>query len=303
MKDLVIIGSGPAGMAAGIYARRGGLDTTLIEKVSPGGQAVYAHSIENYPGSYQVPGYELMFSFANHLEKFGLAPEVMEITGTELSGKVKLVHTQSATIEAKAVVIASGASPRKLGMPNEGRLTGRGVSYCASCDGNFFKGKVAAVVGGGDAAAEDALYLAKICSKVYVIHRRDSLRAQDIVQKRLFAMQNVEMVWNSVTEDILGEEKVESLLIRDVNDKTLRELPTDSIFVAIGQVPNTGLFAKEVSLAETGHIIVDREMRTNVPGVFAAGDVTVKPLRQVVTAVSDGAVASYSAIKYISTEF
>ncbi|HOS51236.1 MAG TPA: FAD-dependent oxidoreductase, partial [Bacillota bacterium] len=267
------------------------------------GQAVYAHSIENYPGSYQVPGYELMFSFANHLEKFGLAPEVMEITGTELSGKVKLVHTQSATIEAKAVVIASGASPRKLGMPNEGRLTGRGVSYCASCDGNFFKGKVAAVVGGGDAAAEDALYLAKICSKVYVIHRRDSLRAQDIVQKRLFAMQNVEMVWNSVTEDILGEEKVESLLIRDVNDKTLRELPTDSIFVAIGQVPNTGLFAKEVSLAETGHIIVDREMRTNVPGVFAAGDVTVKPLRQVVTAVSDGAVASYSAIKYISTEF
>ncbi len=303
MKDLVIIGSGPAGMAAGIYAKRGGLDTTLIEKVSPGGQAVYAHSIENYPGSYQVPGYELMFSFANHLEKFGLAPEVMEITGTELSGKVKLVHTQSATIEAKAVVIASGASPRKLGMPNEGRLTGRGVSYCASCDGNFFKGKVAAVVGGGDAAAEDALYLAKICSKVYVIHRRDSLRAQDIVQKRLFAMQNVEMVWNSVTEDILGEEKVESLLIRDVNDKTLRELPTDSIFVAIGQVPNTGLFAKEVSLAETGHIIVDREMRTNVPGVFAAGDVTVKPLRQVVTAVSDGAVASYSAIKYISTEF
>ena len=303
MKDLVIIGSGPAGMAAGIYARRGGLDTTLIERVSPGGQAVYAHSIENYPGSYQVPGYELMFGFANHLEKFGLAPEMMEITGTELSGKVKLVHTQSATLEAKAVVIASGASPRKLGMANEGRLTGRGVSYCASCDGNFFKGKVAAVVGGGDAAAEDALYLAKICSKVYVIHRRDSLRAQDIVQKRLFAMQNVEMVWDSVVEDILGEEKVRSLLVKNVNDGTMKELATDSIFVAIGQVPNTGLFSKEITLSETGHIIVDREMRTNVPGVFAAGDVTVKPLRQVVTAVSDGAVASYSAIKYISTEF
>jgi len=301
--DLVIIGSGPAGMAAGIYARRGGLDTMLIEKVSPGGQAVYAHSIENYPGSYQVPGYELMFSFANHLEKFGLVPEVLEITGTELSGRVKSVHTAKETIEAKAVVIASGASPRRLGMPSEGRLTGRGVSYCASCDGNFFKGKVAAVVGGGDAAAEDALYLAKICSKVYVVHRRDSLRAQDIVQKRLFAMPNVEMVWDSVVEDILGADKVESLLIKDVNGGTVRKLATDSVFVAIGQVPNTGLFAKEVALADTGHIIVDREMRTNVPGVFAAGDVTVKPLRQVVTAVSDGAVASYSAIKYISTEF
>ncbi len=302
MKDLIIIGSGPAGMAAGIYARRGGLDTTLIEKVSPGGQAVYAHSIENYPGSYQVPGYELMFSFANHLEKFGLVPELMEITGAELKGKVKKIHTASGTLEAKAVIIASGASPRKLGTESEGRLTGRGVSYCATCDGNFFKGKDVAVVGGGDAAAEDALYLAKICKKVYMIHRRDALRAQNIVQNRLFSMQNVELVWDSVVDDILGEEKVEGLSVKNVKTGALGKIAVDAVFVAIGQVPNTDLFKAEVKLSETGHIHVDREMATNVPGVFAAGDVTVKALRQVVTAVADGAIASYAAIKYISTE-
>lgn len=303
MKDLVIIGSGPAGMAAGIYARRGGLDAVLIEKVSPGGQAVYAHSIENYPGFYQVPGFELMFTFADHLSKFGLVPELKDITGVELDGKVKKVTAGEGVIEAKAVVIASGASPRKLGMSNEGRLTGHGVSYCASCDGNFFKGRPVAVVGGGDAAAEDALYLSKICSKVYVIHRRDALRAQHIVQQRLFSLDNVEMVWDSVVDDIVGGDKVEGLSVRNLKAGSTGRIDVDAVFVAIGQVPNTGLFKGMVELSETGHIFVDREMRTNLPGVFAAGDVTVKSLRQVVTAVADGATASYSAIKYISTEY
>lgn len=303
MKDLVIIGSGPAGMTAGIYARRGGLDTLLIEKTSPGGQAVYAHSIENYPGFYQVAGYELMFGFAQHLEKFGLVPAVMDVHKAELSGKVKKLHTSSGLIEAKAVIIASGASPRKLGTQSEGKLVGRGVSYCASCDGNFFKGGKVAVVGGGDAAAEDALYLAKICSRVFVIHRRDALRAQNIVQNRLFSLDNVEMIWDTVIEDILGEEKVRGLALRNAKTAKTTEIAIDALFVAIGQVPNTDLFRSEIKLSETGHIHVDREMLTNIPGVFAAGDVTVKPLRQVVTAVADGAIASYSAIKYINTEY
>ena len=303
MKDIVIIGSGPAGMSAGIYAKRGGLDAMLIEKVSPGGQAVYAHSIENYPGFYQMPGYELMFTFADHLSKFGLVPEMKDIQSVDLVGKVKKIVTDAGVIEAKTVVIASGASPRRLGLVNEGRLIGRGVSYCANCDGNFFKGKDVVVVGGGDAAAEDALYLAKICKKVYLIHRRDSLRAQHIVQQRLFSLTNVEMVWDSVVEDILGPEKVEGVAVRNVKTEGASSIVADAVFIAIGQVPNTDLFNGQIALSETGHVTVDREMRTNLAGVYAAGDVTAKALRQVVTAVADGAVASYGAIKYISTEF
>ncbi len=303
MKDLVIIGSGPAGMAAGIYARRGGLDTALIEKVWTGGQAVYAHSIENFPGSYQMPGYKLMQSFVEHMAQFGLAPEIVKINKAELKGKVKLIHTDNGVIEAKAVVIASGASNRKLGMPNEGSLIGNGVSYCANCDGNFFKGKPVAVVGGGDTAADDAMYLSNICSKVYLIHRRDSLRAQQIIQQKLFTMTNVELVWDSVVEAIIGKPKVEALSVKNVKTGELRRIDVNAVFIAIGQVPNTELFKDEVELSESGHIIVDRDMRTNVSGVFAAGDVTVKSLRQVITAVADGAVASYSAIKYISTEY
>jgi thioredoxin reductase (NADPH) len=303
MKDLIIIGSGPAGMSAGIYARRGGLDTMLIEKVSPGGQAVYAHSIENYPGFYQVPGYELMFNFADHLSKFGLAPEQAGITGVELAGKVKIIHTEAGSIEAKAVIIASGASPRKLGLHNEERLTGSGVSYCASCDGNFFKGRPVVVVGGGDAAAEDALYLAKICSEVYLIHRRDALRAQQIVRERLFSMANAHMLWDSVAEDIQGDAKVEGISVKNIKTGEVMKIQADAIFVAIGQVPNTVLFKGQVELSDTEHVLVDREMKTNLQGVFAAGDVTVKPLRQVVTAVADGAIATYSALRYISTEF
>ncbi len=296
MFDVIIIGGGPAGLAAGIYAARGGLKAVIVESMSVGGQASTAHNIENYPGIKSTSGFELCYTMMEQAKDFGCEFIFDIIESISLDEDIKTLITMGGKIvEGKKVIITSGASPRPLGVEDEGRMIGRGLSYCATCDGGFFRGKRVAVIGGGNTAAEDALYLEKIASKVFMVHRRDALRADKVLQERI-ASSTIEMKWDSVVEELQCDEVITGLTLKDVKNDTLSSLLVDGVFVAIGQTPNTKLFAN-IDKDSAGYIITDENMRTNIAGVYAAGDVRAKSLRQVVTACADGAIAADQIIK------
>ncbi len=299
MYDVIILGAGPAGLTAGIYAARGGLNAVIVESKAVGGQAALTAEIENYPGFESVSGFELVSLIQAQCERLGVAFVYDNPVNVSLDGNIKSVETAySGVLEARAVIIATGAMPRTLGLPRESALMGGGVSYCATCDGAFFKGKAVAVVGGGNTAAEDALYLEKFASSVTLIHRRDALRADAILAKRI-AESTVKVAWDSVVTQLNGENKLSSVTLKNVKTGELSDLPVSGLFVAVGQTPATeGLKGVEL---DGGYIVTDEEMCTSLPGVFAAGDVRKKTLRQVVTATADGAIAAESAIKLLNT--
>lgn len=300
--DLIIIGSGPAGLSAAIYAQRAKLDTLVVEKnYASGGQVLNTYEVDNYPGLKGINGFDMGTKFREHADELGAVFAEAEVRSLVDEGAVKKVITDQETYEAKAVIIATGARHRKLGVPGEEELSGMGVSYCATCDGAFFRGKTVAVAGGGDVAVEDAIFLARICKKVYVIHRRDELRAANILQQNLFELDNVEMVWDTVVDEIAGEQQVEKLKIHNKKTGEAAELAVDGIFIAVGILPNSDEFEHPVEMDESKYLIAGEEGLTNIPGVFAAGDVRTKMLRQIVTAVSDGANAVTSVQKYLLT--
>lgn len=298
MYDLIILGAGPAGLTAGIYAARGGLNAVIVESKAVGGQAALTAEIENYPGFASVSGYELVSLMQAQCEALGVSFVFDAPVALALEGDVKRVDTAySGTLEARAVILATGALPRTLGIERESELMGGGVSYCATCDGAFFRGKPVAVVGGGNTAVEDALYLEKFASEVYLIHRRDALRADAILADRV-KNSGVHIVWDSVVTALDGDKKLQSVTLKNVKSGDTSSLAVNGLFVAVGQKPATeGLTGVEL---DGGYIVTDSEMRTSLPGVFAAGDVRKKTLRQVVTAAADGAVAAESAIKFLN---
>ena len=298
--DTVIIGSGPAGLAAAIYAERAELNAIVIEKnVVSGGQVLTTYEVDNYPGVQGIGGYDLGMKFREHADSLGAEFVEDEVVRVETDGAVKKVVCTGNTYETKTVIIATGASHRKLGVPGEEELAGMGVSYCATCDGAFFRGKTTAVIGGGDVAIEDAIFLARLCKKVYVVHRRDELRGAKSLQKKLFSLDNVEMVWDSVAQRIEGENKVERLVVSNVKTGETRELELQGVFVAVGISPNSEVFQGTVEM-ENGYIKAGEDCATSCPGIFAAGDVRTKNLRQIVTAVADGANAVTGVGRYLT---
>ncbi|HJB15602.1 MAG TPA: thioredoxin-disulfide reductase [Candidatus Blautia excrementipullorum] len=298
--DLAILGAGPAGICAAIYASRGKLNTLwLEEKFVQGGQIVNTYEVDNYPGLPGISGMELGETMAAHAEKLGLAPERAAVVSIEDRGSVKIIRTKKKEYRARAVIFAMGAEHRTLGIPGETELSGMGVSYCATCDGAFFQDGTVAVVGGGNVAAEDAVFLSRICRKVYVVHRRDELRAEKILQESLFACKNVEMIWDTVPVSIEGKEQTEALKVRNVKTGEEKSLSVDGVFIAVGIVPNTSLVKGIVKLDEGGYIDAGEDGATDTPGFFAAGDIRTKKLRQIVTAVSDGANAVASVQRYL----
>ena len=290
--DVVIIGGGPGGYSAALYCARSGMSVLVLEKLSPGGQMATTGRVDNYPGFEDgIDGFELGEKMKKGADRFGAETAFDEVIRVDLKAEPKKITTTGGELLTKTVVIATGASPRELGLPEEKKLRGRGVAYCAVCDGMRYKDKTVVVSGGGNSAAEDALFLAKICKKVYLVHRRDVLRASMVYQNAL-KDSPVEFLWNSRIEEILHEKKVTGVRLADVKTGEEREIACDGVFVAIGRVPDTAVFEGQVERNEQGYIIADETTRTNVPGVFAVGDVRTKPLRQIVTAASDGAVAS-----------
>ena len=302
MYDLIIIGAGPAGLSAAIYASRARLSAVVIEQnFVNGGQIIDTYEIDNYPGLPGISGMDLAAKMAEHAEKLGVETVYGFVQNLDLTGPVKKVETDEGTYEAKAVIIASGATHSKLGAQGENQFAGMGGSYCATCDGAFYRGKDVLVVGGGDVAVEDAIFLARGCNKVYVVHRRDELRAAKILQESLLSLPNVEMVWNSNLRSVNGGMKVESATVVNKLDQSERTIPVSGVFIAVGITPRSEFARNHVSMDEKGYIIADETGATSVPGVFAAGDVRTKQLRQVVTAVADGANAVTSAEKYLLT--
>lgn len=298
--DVIIIGGGPAGYTAALYAARAGLDTLIIEKMAPGGQMTLTGDIDNYPGFDEgIDGFTLGMKMQQGAEKFGAKTEYTEIISVDFSEKIKHVTTYDGTRHAKAIIIAAGAHPKKLGIPDEEELTGMGVHYCAHCDGRFYKGKTVAVIGGGNSAVADALYLARLAKKVYLVHRRDTLRAEKIYQKPLSEAENVEFVFNSTVNSIINDNGIKGIVVSS-NDGKVKEIECDGIFVSIGRQPSTGFLGNEIELDSNGYIIADETTKTNIDGVFAAGDIRTKALRQVITAAADGAVAAHYAEKYNS---
>ncbi len=299
--DTIIIGGGPAGYSAALYASRAGLDTAVIEKMGAGGQMALTDIIDNYPGFEDgIDGFTLGMKMQQCAERFGTKSIFGEVTKVEFSDKIKRIDTSNESYFAKTVIIATGANPREIGLEKEKEFLGRGVHYCAHCDGMFYKGKTVVVVGGGNSAAADALYLSRIAKKVYIVHRRDTLRATKIYHAPLMNTENVEFIWNSNVVDITGDSKVEGAVIQSKIDGISREIQCDGIFVSIGRKPATEFLKGVIDLDDNGYIIADESTRTNIEGVFAAGDVRTKVLRQVVTAVSDGAVAVNYAEEYLA---
>lgn len=315
--DLIIIGSGPAGLGAAIYAQRAELKTLVIEKeMVSGGQVLTTYEVDNYAGLPGINGFDLGMKFREHADKLGAefaedqvvrieSLEEQEEDGTqvraaELSISLKRVVGENDTYLAKAVILATGANHRKLEVPGEERLTGMGVSYCATCDGAFFKNKTTAVVGGGDVAIEDAIFLARLCRKVYLIHRRDELRGAKSLQSRLISMENVEILWDTVVESIDGENQVESLQLLNKKSGEKQILPVDGVFIAVGITPNSEAYRGLVEMDGGGYLVAGEDGKTSVPGIFAAGDVRTKQLRQIVTAVADGANCVTSVERYLN---
>lgn len=297
--DLVIVGAGPAGIAAGIYASRAMMNFVLLEKFLPGGEIANTYEVDNYPGIAHVSGIELTTLMVNHAESLGVKFTTEEIKEMDLTGKLKKVVGYEKTYYAKTVIIATGAKSRPLEAKRAEIFLGKGISYCATCDGALYKGKVTAVVGGGDVAVEDAIYLARMCPKVYLVHRRNELRAAKVLQERLFATPNIEIIWDSVAVEVNGEDYVQGLTIQNKKTNEIRKLDVAAIFVAVGMTPNSQMVQGQVELADGGWIITNDDCETNIPGVFAAGDVRKKSLRQVVTGVSDGATAVFGCEKYL----
>lgn len=300
MYDVIVLGGGPAGLTAATYAGRAGLSTLVMEGLITGGQMGNTNDIENYPGFPEgISGAELGQLMEKQAKRFGAELAAEKVTSVELEGESKKVMTPAGIYGAKAIIAATGAQPRKLGLPGEAELTGRGVSYCATCDGFFYRGKDVAVVGGGDTALEDAIFLANIANKVYLIHRRDEFRGSTLLQQRVRELANVELVLSHVPGSIEGEGGVQAINVSSVKDNAERKLAVDGVFVAVGVLPNTELFKGKLELNEGGYIVTDATMHTSAAGVFAAGDCRNTPLRQVVTACGDAAIAAYEAEKYI----
>ena len=299
--DVIIIGGGPAGYTAALYAARAGLDTAVIEKMSIGGQLTLTGEVENYPGFADgIDGYTLGANMQSGAEKFGAQTIFDEVTNVFLDEKIKSVVTQSTELYARSVIIASGASPRELGIDKESEFIGRGIHYCAHCDGRFYKNKTVAVIGGGNSAVSDALYLSRLANKVYLIHRRDSLRATKIYHDPLMNAENIEILWSSQISELKYSDRINGAILQSTSDASQQELECDAIFVSIGRKPNTEIFKGILDLDENGYIIADESTKTSIDGIFAAGDVRTKVLRQIVTAVSDGATAAHYAEEYIS---
>ncbi|RDY32194.1 thioredoxin-disulfide reductase [Lachnotalea glycerini] len=301
MYDLIIIGSGPAGLSAAIYAQRAMLNTLTIEKnVMSGGQILNTYEVDNYPGYKGINGFDLGMKFREHADSLGakfIEENVQEIVVVD---DVKRVITDQGTYETKAIIIATGARYRKLEVPGEAEFSGMGVSYCATCDGAFFRNKTTCVVGGGDVAIEDAIFLARMCEKVYVIHRRDEFRAAKSLQEKLFSMDNVEIIWDSKVKQIKGDEKVSSLEVINVKTNEETNISTDGVFIAVGIIPNSDEFSSAVAMNEQKYIIAEENCSTDIDGVFAAGDIRTKMLRQIITAASDGANAVTSVQNYLN---
>lgn len=301
--DVIIVGAGPAGLAAAIYAQRAKLNALVLEKeYISGGQVVNTYEVDNYPGLQGLGGFELGMRFHEHAEKLGASFINIEARHIELEdqGRIKVIYTEREEYRARTLILAMGASYRKLGVPGEQELGGMGVSYCATCDGAFFQGRKVAVIGGGDVAAEDALFLARGCEKVYLIHRRDSLRAAAILQERVKECDKIEIIWNTVVTQIAGDDHVECLKLKNLVSNEESMLDVDGVFIAVGTVPNSQIVNKMLQMDKNGYICADEMGITNVPGVFAVGDIRTKQLRQIVTAVSDGANAVTSVQNYLN---
>ena len=297
---IAIIGGGPAGLAAGIYAARGGANVKLFEEMFPGGQIVKTHRVENYPGMTGGPdGYALAAALEKHAAEFELPVVYGGVSDLKLAEDKKTFSVNGEDYEADAVILCMGAGPRKLGNPEEDRFVGAGISYCATCDGAFYRGKDVAIVGGGDTAVSDALYLSALCRKVYLIHRRDAFRAAATLVDRVKRAENVELVLDSTVATLIGEDRLTGVTVENKFTKEQRTLEVNGLFVAVGILPRNELVAGQIELDEGGFIVTDKNMQTNIPGVFAAGDIRNTPLRQVVTACADGAIAATKAVEYV----
>ncbi|HIQ88582.1 TPA: thioredoxin-disulfide reductase [Candidatus Galligastranaerophilus faecipullorum] len=298
--DTVILGGGPAGISAGVYCARGNISCAVIDTSLLGGQPTNYLEIENYLGFPSIEGWELSEKFEEHLDKFNVEKFTMEeIQSVDLVSNPKVIKTLKGEYKAHSVIIATGAKPSKLNVKGEQEFTGRGVSYCAVCDGAFYKDKTVVVVGGGNAAVEEGIYLTKFALKVYIVHRRDALRADKIVQERAFKNNKIEFIWDSVVQEIQGDGKVQNVVVKNLKTGEISHIQTDGVFPYIGFTPNCDGFNGQLQQDEKGFITVDENLQTSIPGVFAAGDVRVTPLRQVITAVADGAIAGVSAVKYL----
>lgn len=299
MLDLLIIGGGPAGLTAGIYAQRFGLKTLLVEREMVGGQIAVSDVIENYPGFPSISGAGLMEKFEEHAKKFGLEIKLTEIISIAAEGRIQVVKTSDGELRAKAVIVATGAKPSRLGVQGEKKFTGKGVSYCATCDGPFFRGLTVMVVGGGDTAIKEAHYLSKLAAKVYIVHRRDKFRAEKLLVEKIEAAPSVELLKNHALKEVKGDMVVKTVLVQDLLTSAIKEIPVDGVFIFVGINPTTDFV--DVDKNEKGFIKTNQKMETSVPGIFAAGDCRTTPLLQVATAVGDGAIAAFTAQAYINS--
>lgn len=298
--DVIVLGGGPAGYTAALYAARAGLSTVVLEKLFAGGQMTQTAQIDNYPGhSKGIDGVALGMEMQAGAERFGVKTLYTEATSVDFSGEVKTVETSQGSLKSKTVIIATGADHAHLGLDREEELTGKGVAYCAACDGMLYRGKTVAVVGGGNSAAADAALLARVAKKVYLIHRRDALRASKVYHAPLENTQNLEFVWNSTVTQLLGQDRLTGVAVKDVRTGEQREIALDGLFISIGRKPQTGLFAGQLELDDRGYLVAGENTKTAVPGVFVAGDVRTKQVRQIVTATADGAVAAHMAEAYL----
>ena len=298
--DMIVLGGGPGGYTAALYAARAGMDVLVLERLSPGGQMALTSEIDNYPGFPQgVDGFELGMKFQEQAERFGAVTEYAEVRSLDLKAEPKLVKTSEGDYFAKTLVIATGAGPRKLGLPNEERLTGRGVHYCGHCDGMFYRGKTVALVGGGNSAVAEALFLARMAEKVILIHRRDTLRATKLYHEALRKLPNLEIRYESAVTELLGEERLSGIRVRDLKSGSEETLDVAALFVSIGRTPNTSLVQGQLEL-ENGYIPADESTKTAIPGVYAVGDLRTKALRQIITAAADGANAAHAAEEFLA---
>lgn len=299
--DMIVVGGGPGGYTAALYAARAGLDTLVLEKLSAGGQMALTERIDNYPGFEDgIDGFTLAEKMQQQAEHFGARSEYAQVERMDLTAAPKVLETSEGTFYGRTVALATGASPRELGLPNEAALTGRGVAYCAACDGMRYKGKTVVVVGGGNSAAADAMLLSRIAKKVLLVHRRDTLRATKVYHQPLMQAGNIEFCWNSTVSELLHQDKLTGVKLKDVNTGEETTVPCDGVFISVGRKPATELVQGQLELDRSGYVVADETTKTNLPGVYAVGDVRTKPLRQVVTAVADGATAVHMAEEYLA---
>ena len=298
--DVLVLGGGPGGYTAAMYAARAGLKVLVLERLAAGGQIALTHQVDNYPGFEEgIDGFTLGMKMQQGAQRFGAQTVYEDVTAVELQGELKKLHTSSRTYFGRTVILATGANPRKLGLPMEEELTGRGVHYCAACDGMFYKGKTVMLVGGGNSAVADALILARVAKKVVIVHRRDTLRASRIYHEPLMQLDNVEILWNSEVVSLVHDQRLEGAVVRNRLSGQEVQVPCDGVFISVGRQPATELFRGAVDLDESGYIVADESTKTNVPGVYAVGDVRTKAVRQIVTATSDGAVAAHEIEEYL----